>query len=100
MTSSRHRTQHVPVDADQSSTLVTNSGAPQGCVLLTVLFTAYTNDCRAEDDTCSNVKFADDAALVALIYSSDYSPYHQEVDALVQCCADIYFLEIRKQKSL
>ena len=51
-----------------SPILITNTGAPQGCVLSPFLYTTYTTDCRCDNpDCCSCVKFAGDSAIVGLL---------------------------------
>ena len=44
--SNRH--QYVYFNENSSNVLVTNTGAPQGCVISPVLFTLYTNDCPSD----------------------------------------------------
>ena len=38
--------------------LILNMGAPQGCVLIPLLYSLFTHDCTARHDTI--IKFADD----------------------------------------
>ena len=45
-----------------SSQFCTSTGAPQGTILVHVLFTLYTNDCRGTDIT-PVIKYSDDSAV-------------------------------------
>ena len=93
------RTQFVGVDGENSNTVRTNTGAPQGCVISPVLFTIYTNDCRSSNP--SNVpllKFADDTTLQGLISNDDESAYRSEIDQFVCWCSD-NFLELNVSKT-
>ena len=55
-----HRTQYVNLNGKSSETLITNTGAPQGCVLSPVLYSIYTKDYRTMDENICLIKFADD----------------------------------------
>ena len=65
------RPQFVYVRSDDdcyvSSTIVTNTGAPQGTVLAPVLFSIYTDSCRGSFDNIPIIKYADDTSIQALI---------------------------------
>ena len=50
------RPQYTNVNNIKSNVIVTNTGAPQGCVLSPVLFILYTDDCRSETDDCAIIK--------------------------------------------
>ncbi len=62
-----------------SSTRTISTGAPQGCVLSTLLFSLYKNDCTSKDPSVKLLKFADDTTLIDLIQDGDESAYRQEV---------------------
>ena len=53
--------------------LVSNTGAPQGCVLNPFVYTFYTNDCRSVDASTQFVRFSDDTAMLVLL--SDFASY-------------------------
>ena len=52
------RSQYVRYGNVQSNSIITNTGAPQGCVLSPVLFILYTNDCKINDRNTKLLKFA------------------------------------------
>ena len=66
----KDRPQTVCIEGHSSIELVLNTGAPQGCVLLPILLSIYTNEIMCNSSNSSNltlVKFADDMALVACL---------------------------------
>ena len=52
--------QVVRVGNNTSATLILNTGAPQGCVLIPLLYSLFTHDCMARHDSNTIIKFADD----------------------------------------
>ncbi len=62
-----------------SSTRTISTGAPQGCVLSTLLFSLYKNDCTSKNPSVKLLKFADNTTLIDLIQDDDESAYRQEV---------------------
>ncbi len=70
-----------------SNSRTTSTGAPQGCVLSTLLFSLYTNDCNSTDPSVNLLKFADDTTLISLIQDGDESAYRQEVKELAVWCS-------------
>ena len=92
------RPQQVRVGAALSDVLVTNTGAPQGCVLSPVLFTIYTADCRAPSPDVLQIKFADDTSLSGLVANSDETAYREAVSEMVDWC-DEHFLELNVTKT-
>ena len=86
----------------QSSTLITNTGAPQGTVLAPILFSIYTNDCTANYDNIPIIRYADDTSIQALVKNdNDLLNYRTEISRFVQWC-DVHFLllNVKKTKEL
>jgi hypothetical protein len=92
------RPQQVRVGHDVSDVLVTNTGAPQGCVLSPALFTIYTADCRTREACNLQIKFADDTSLSGLMRDSEETKYREAVSELVDWC-DRNFLELNVTKT-
>ena len=63
--------QVVKVSNNTSTTLILNTGAPQGCVLSPLLYTLFPRN--------SIIKFADDTTVVGLITNNDETAYREEV---------------------
>ena len=83
-----NRPQSVRINNTISSTIILNTGSPQGCVLSPLLYTLLTHDCRAHCDGNLIVKFADDTAVVGLITNGDESAYRQEMGRLGLWCRE------------
>ena len=64
-----------------STTLILNTGAPQGCVLSPLLYSLFTHDYVAKHASRS-IKFADDTTVVGLISNNDETAYREEVRLL------------------
>ena len=58
------RLQVVKEGNNISTSLVLNTGAPQGCVLSPLLFSLFTQDCVAAHDSNTIIKFANDTAVI------------------------------------
>ena len=94
------RSQYVRFNDCVSNMLVTNTGAPQGCVLSPILFVLYTSDCKASYQNCMIYKYADDTALVSLCENSD-KDYRKEVTNFTEWCANNYLeLNVGKTKEM
>ena len=63
--------------------IITNTGAPQGTVLLPFLFSLYASDCRATHNNCFIDKYADDTVLTGMIMNDNFINYTQEVMSFV-----------------
>ena len=94
-----NRTQFVKLSSNViSTTVISNTGAPQGTVLAPFLFTLYTADGRCDSTKCHLVKFADDTALIGYINNDDSSEYLQQVSKFTSYC-DENFLELNVNKT-
>jgi hypothetical protein len=96
------RWQRVRVAETMSTELVSNTGAPQGCVLSPFLYITYTNNCQCKENSCTCVKFADDSAILGLM-SDDESErvYRAEVDKFTEWCTSHHLeLNVTKTKEL
>ena len=65
-----------------SPVLVSNTGAPQDCVLSSFLYTLYANDCRSVDPSTQFMRFSDDTAMFALL--SDFVSYQSSLFSVVR----------------
>ncbi|GFR57780.1 Battrachocottus baikalensis orf1 and orf2 genes [Elysia marginata] len=65
-----------------SKTIITNTGAPQGCVLSPVLYTLYTNDFRTSSPNLNLIKFADDSVIHGFIYNDESAYFEEELSSL------------------
>ncbi len=67
-----------------SKTHTISTGAPRGCVLSSLLFSLYTNDCTSKDSLRQAPKVC---RLISLIQDGDKSAYRQEVKKLAVWCS-------------
>ncbi len=78
-----NRPQSVRLDSHNSSKLILNTGVPQGCVLIPILYSLFTHDCIPVHGSNSIIKFADDTTVVGLISGDDETAYREEFQHLV-----------------
>ncbi|KAI5609016.1 gastrula zinc finger protein XlCGF28.1-like [Silurus asotus] len=78
------RPQSVRIGNSISSTTTLSTGAPQGCVLIPLLFTLLTHDCVATHSLNHIIKFADNTTVVGLISKNDELAYREEVQRRTQ----------------
>ena len=78
----------VRVGNNTSTTLILNPGAPQGCMLSSLLYSLFTHDCTARHDSNTIIEFADDTTVVGLITDHDETAYREEVRDLAVWCKD------------
>ena len=68
--------------------VILNTAAPQGCVLSPLLYSVFTYDCMARNDSNTIIKFVDDTTVVGLITDNDKTAYREEVRNLAMWCQD------------
>jgi hypothetical protein len=96
-----HRTQRVRIGSVYSDSIVTNIGAPQGCVLSPVLFTHYTDNHRGSAPHTYVIKYADDTAIIGLISENDEHHYRNTIsDFITSCDNDGLHLNVKKTKEM
>ncbi len=84
-----------------SNSITLNIGAPQGCVLIPLLYSLYTHDCVSSHSSTSIIKFADDTVVLGLISNKCETAYLNEVEILSSWCKDTYLsLNVSKTKEL
>ena len=94
------RPQYVKFNDVKSDVVITNTGAPQGCVLSPVLFTLYTSDCKCNHDSNRLFKYADDTALVSKCLNDDVK-YREDVNNFIEWCENNYLeLNVKKTKEM
>ena len=91
------RPQFVHINGMLSDTILTHTGAPQGCVLSPILYTIYTNDYRSSGEENVIIKFADDSSILGLIHGAEQT-YFDEVNNFVDWC-DKNYLKINVSKT-
>lgn len=94
------RLQHVRTCSSQTSSVIINTGSPQGCILSPILFILYTNSMHSDYESVKIMKYADDTAIVGLLGSAtgDDGVYLQAVEKAVAWCNENY-LQLNKSKT-
>ena len=95
--------QQVRINSTVSPRLVTNTRAPQGCVLSPLLYTIYTNDCVAMSPNKTMIKYADDTCIVGCMYPNNDSlqSFNQEISLFVEWWEQNYReINVNKTKEL
>jgi hypothetical protein len=80
--------QVVRVGNNTSARLILNTVAPQECVLSPFLYSLFTHDCMARNDSKTIIKFADDTTVVGLITDNDKTVFREEVRDQAMWCKD------------
>ena len=83
-----NRPQQVKIGDLTSSTIILNTGLPQGCVLSPLLYSLFTFDCKPAYPSNHVIKFADDTTVIGLIMGNDDRAYTEEVQHQVRWCAE------------
>ena len=95
------RPQYTKLNNAKSNIIITNTGAPQGCVLSPLLFTLYTNNCKSNYPSCSIIKYADDTAIVGKINKDNSTEFLNQVDLFVDWCNSHFLtLNVKKTKEM
>jgi hypothetical protein len=68
----------LKVGNNTSTSLILNTGAPQGCLLSPLLYSLFTHDCVATHASNSIIKFADNTTVLGLTTNNDETAYKDE----------------------
>ena len=91
----------VKVSNDISTTLTLKTGATQEFVLSPFLYSLFTNDCVASQDSNTIIKFADDTTVIGLITDDAETAYRDSVsDLSMWCQKNNLSLNVSKTKEL
>ncbi|KAK3547017.1 hypothetical protein QTP86_008809 [Hemibagrus guttatus] len=96
-----NRPQSVRSGNHTSSTLILNTGVPQGCVLSPLLYSLFTHDCVPRHNSKIFIKYTDDTTVVGRISNNDESAYSEEIQSLSAWCSmNNFTLNATKTKEL
>ena len=81
--------------------IIKNTGAPQGCVLASPLFTLYTNDYTSKYRACTIIiKYAEDIVIIGKTTDNDESMCREEVKKHVELRNKNFNLNANKTKKV
>ena len=81
-----NRPQVVKIGNHISSTIIINTGTPQGCPISPKLYSIFTYDCKATIPNNLIVKFADDTTVTGFINDNDETNYRNQIESIVSWC--------------
>ena len=96
-----NRPQVVKIGNKLSSTLILNTGTPQGCPISPKLYSIFTFDCKSIYPKNLVIKFADDTTVTGLITDNDENNYRSEIENIVDWCSkNNLLLNVKKTKEM
>lgn len=96
-----NRPQSVWLAHNTSSTLIHNTGVPQGHVTCLLIYSLFTHYCKPVHDNNTVIKFEDDTIVIGLNKDNNESAYREEVNRLTEWHNNINLpLNTQKTKEL
>lgn len=74
--------------------------SPQGCILSSLPYILYTNDCRRQCIDRYILKFTDDTVIVSLLQGEDDAPGQVGDDFIIWCEKSYLKLNVSKTKDV